>query len=139
MKYIIFIGFLALSVVLANCFDETKAYAESRFQAEADFKKDPIMYYKRWALMYCLGYTSNENATILMPRCAKRKEVERPNHINNMVKILGEEPLEEIKAYVDREMMPLIGGRVNGCFFEVYHTQRFQETLEKIVKKYDKK
>lgn len=95
------------------------------------------MYYKRWALIYCLGYTSNEKITIPMPLCTKRKEAENPRHIDNMVKILGDEPLEEIKAYVDKEMIPfLMGGKVNGCFFEVYHTQRFQKTLEIIIEKY---
>lgn len=40
MRHIIFVGLLTLSAVLADyCLDETKVYAESRFQAEVDFKK----------------------------------------------------------------------------------------------------
>ncbi|RAX57195.1 hypothetical protein CCZ01_06945 [Helicobacter monodelphidis] len=121
------------------CYDETKAYSESISFERYRFTKDPVKYYKRWALMYCLGYTSNERKMHHMPKCKERKEIENPSHIDNMVKTCGIEPLEEIKTYLDKEYLPFDSlGKVNNCFYGVYENKEFQERLETIVSKHCK-
>ena len=122
------------------CYDETKAYSESISFARYTFKKDPIKYYKRWALMYCLSYASNEQKVHYMSNCKERKEIENPNHIDNMVKTCGVEPLEEIKTYLDKEYLSLRDdlGKVNNCFNGIYESNEFQEQLETIVGKHCK-
>ncbi|MDY5186245.1 hypothetical protein [Helicobacter trogontum] len=141
MKNLIFILSLItpiLSLGRSYCYDETKAYSQSISEMRYEFKKDPVKYYKRWALMHCLGYASNERKMHQMPNCRERKETENPNHIDNMVKTCGIEPLEELKVYLDKRTSWDYNGKVNDCFYVVYEDKKFQERLEMIVEKYCK-
>lgn len=141
MKNLIFILFLItpiLSLGRSYCYDETKAYSQSKSSARATFKRDPIKYYKRWALMYCVGYTSDERKMHQMPNCKERKETENPDHIDNMVKTCGVEALEELKAYLDKRTTLDYYGKVNACFYVVYESEEFQKKLKMVVEKYCK-
>ncbi|MDY5950392.1 MAG: hypothetical protein SPJ16_04270 [Helicobacter sp.] len=137
MKYIV-ICFLGISFGLAFCLDETKAYAGKQMSAENEFSKEPTAYYVRWALMYCLGYVSNENKMYQMPKCKARKETKNPHHIDNMVQLFGNQAFKEIKAYIDKnlEYETFDKGRVNTCFEKIYYNNEIQEKFKAIVEKH---
>ena len=121
----------------------TKSRSTEQRKAEYGFKQNPVKYYKRWALAYCLGYVSNEDM-IVKSGCVSKglpKEVKNLSHIDNMVKIFGIEAIGELKAYMDKFLyIHKIEqkGSVNACFDWIYDSKEYQNEIERIVKKYCK-
>lgn len=74
-----------------------KTESESEAMSRFNFKKDPIKYYKRYALAYCLGYDFAQGKTYGV---CKRKN---PYHIENMVEDFGDKNLvDKIRKYIDK-------------------------------------
>lgn len=121
----------------------TKSRSTQQRNAEYEFKQNPIKYYKRWSLAYCLGYVSSEDM-IVKSGCGSKglpKEIQNLSHIDNMVKIFGNEVINELKAYVDKFLyIHKIEqkGSVNMCFDWIYDSKEYQDEVVRIVKKYCK-
>lgn len=119
-----------------------KIFAEDQSIALGKFYENPIKYYKRWALAYCLGYSLDEEKMTNSGCISSKKSlyISDIRHIDNMVRLGGDEALNEIKVYLDNYLhklnMPILRGKVNQCFDEIYENQRLQEKLEEIVEKY---
>lgn len=142
MKKIILALLLCSSIALCKPLEPLghtciKAISTRQYSAISSFCKNPIKYYKRWAVAYCLGYSSDE-AKIESNGCygKERKEIPYMWHIDNMVMLGGDEPLDEIKNLIDKYDNYRSSGAVNGCFDRFYDDIFFQEKLEEIVKKY---
>ncbi|EPA5119820.1 hypothetical protein ACQ33R_002027, partial [Campylobacter coli] len=119
-----------------------KIFAGEQSVAQVRFAKNPIKYYKRWALAYCLGYSPDEETMIYSGciRSGKKVYIADLRHIDNMVRLGGDEALKEIKDYLDTYLyksdFPRLKGKVNQCFDEIYERQVLQKKLEEITEKY---
>ena len=119
----------------------TKSRSTQQRNGEYWFKQNPMKYYKRWSLAYCLGYVSNEDI-IVGSGCTSKglpKEIKNLSHIDNMVRIFGNEAIDELKAYMDRYLYNHKieqKGSVNMCFDWVYDSEEYQDEIDRIVKKY---
>lgn len=117
----------------------TKPRSTQQRNAEYEFRQNPIKYYKRWSLAYCLGYMSNEDISVKSGCRSKGlpEEISNFAHIDNMIKIFGNnEVSNELKAYLD-EFFDIHKweqkGRVNMCFDWIYESKEYQEKLEMIL------
>ena len=119
----------------------TKPRSTQQGEAKYKFKQNPMKYYKRWSLAYCLGYVSNEDM-IVKSGCTSKglpKEIKNLSHIDNMVRIFGNEAIDELKAYMDRYLYYQKikqKGSVNMCFDWIYDSKEYQDEIDRIVKKY---
>ena len=155
-KIIILILAISLDSLFGNSFAEmkeimkaqkiygcTKSRSTQQRNAEYEFKQNPVKYYKRWSLAYCLGYVSSEDM-IVKSGCGSKglpKEIQNLSHIDNMVKIFGNEAISELKAYLDEYLYIhkiKQKGSVNACFDWIYDSKEYQDEVERIVKKYCK-
>lgn len=125
----------------------TKSRSTQQRNAEYEFKQNPIKYYKRWSLAYCLGYTSKEDIVVKSGCTSKGlpKEINNFAHIDNMVEFFSNEAIGELKAYIDRYFDRYFDihkmeqkGSVNMCFDWIYDSKEYQDEVVRIVKKYCK-
>ncbi|MGX3046126.1 hypothetical protein [Helicobacter sp. T3_23-1056] len=128
---------------LADTYSCTKSGSTKQSVAETSFMQNPIKYYKRWALAHCLKYTSSVDKT-MSSGCGKKMPQEIINlaHIDNMTRLLGNEPLSELKTYMEKYYSVAMEyehkGYINACFDLVYENKEFDAEVERIVKKYCK-
>mgnify|MGYP003370467778 CR=1 FL=1 len=121
----------------------TKSRSTQQRNAEYEFKQNPIKYYKRRSLAYCLGYTSKEDIVVKSGCTSKGlpKEIKNFAHIDNMVEFFSNEAIGELKAYIDRYFdihKMEQKGSVNMCFDWIYDSKEYQDEVVRIVKKYCK-
>ena len=133
----------AESPTLADTHSCTKSGSAKQHIAETSFMQNPIKYYKRWALAHCLKYTSSVAKT-MSSGCGKKmpQDIINLRHIDNMTRLLGDEPLSELKTYIDEYYEVIVEfshkGYVNACFDLVYENKEFDAEVERIIKKYCK-
>ena len=121
------------------------AYATSDtiFTLHSTFKRNINEYYKLWAVGYCMGQFKIEKNIKFgyqeMPARFNRDDLK----INRIVYLLGVEPLNELKAYIDKDKSYFDKDRANHCLgllksneIESYHS--LNDEVERIVKKYCK-
>lgn len=124
---IVFMLLFSVNTIESSCLP-LKAEAESETMSRFNFKKDPIKYYKRYALAYCLGYDFTQGKTYGV---CKRKNT---NHIENMVEDFGNKNLvNKIRKYIDESKWPWSKNDVNACFGLIYHYQEFHKMLENFL------
>lgn len=129
---IIFVLFFSANAVESSC-PPLKAESESEAMSRSYFKKDPIKYYKRYALAYCLGYDFTQNKTYSV--CKGKETRKNPYHIENMVEDFGDKNLvDKIRKYIDESERPLLNkNEVNNCFGLIYNYQEFHKMLENFL------
>ena len=134
---LLLLALVCINALNARCLLNTKAYHEGEAGARFVFFRESSVYAKRWALAYCLGYSSNENK-MLKTDCGDIKEVGNPMHIDNMLEDnLGKEALQSISAFIDEnDHWRMWNGRVNGCFHLIYYSKDFNEMLENTIKQH---
>lgn len=118
------------------------ASSDSIFALHSTFRKNINEYYKLWAVGYCMGHFKVENNVKFgyqkMPVRFDRDDFK----INKIVYLLGVEPLNELKAYIDKDRNYFDKG-ANHCLkllipsdIESYHS--LDDEVKRIVKKYCK-
>ncbi|MGX2973219.1 hypothetical protein [Helicobacter sp. T3_23-1059] len=125
---IIFLLLFSVNTIESYC-PPLKAESESEAMSRSHFKKDPIKYYKRYALAYCLGY---DFAKGKIYQVCKGKEIRKnPYHIENMVEDFGDKSLvDKIRKYIDEKTL---SNEVNSCFGLIYYYQEFHKMLENFL------
>lgn len=134
MKRIVLIMFVAVY---------SYATSDSIFALHSTFRKNINEYYKLWAVGYCMGHFKVENNIKFgyqeIPARFKRDDFK----IDKIVYLLGIEPLNELKAYIDKKQQWLDEDRINNCL-GLLIPPRFNKNggiddeVERIVRKYCK-
>ncbi|TQR61059.1 hypothetical protein [Campylobacter troglodytis] len=115
------------------------------FALLSTFKKDINQYYKLWAVGYCMGHFKIEkNIKFGYQEIPARFNID-DFQINKIVYLLGIEPLNELKAYIDKDKNAMQTNIANHCLYllldqnhniEGHHS--LEDEIKRIVKKYCK-
>ena len=134
MKKIVLIMFVAVY---------SYATGDNIFALHSTFRKNINEYYKLWAVGYCMGHFKVENNIKFGYQKIPARFNEDDFKINKIVYLLGVEPLNELKAYIDKGKGYFDKDRANHCLgllksneIKGYHS--LNDEVERIVKKYCK-
>ena len=134
VKKIILIIFVAVS---------SYATGDMIVALHSTFRKNINEYYKLWAVGYCMGHFKVENNIKFGYQETPARFNRDDFKIDKIVYLLGIEPLNELKAYIDKGKSYFDKDRANYCLgllvpneTEGYHS--LNDEAERIVKKYCK-
>lgn len=129
---------LILFIIVYAC-----ASSDTIFALHSTFRKNIDEYYKLWAVGYCMEHFKIEKNIKFgyqeIPPKFNRDDLK----INRIVYLLGLEPLNELKAYIDKDKSYFDEDRANHCLGllksnEIESYRSLNDEVKRIVKKYCK-